>query len=393
MWSTTGAERKVAHEVEARWGELLAEVDTGAAERDATGRPVPSRFLGRAGALGLQAMPLPPEAGGSGADPLTWSLILEEIGYRCQDTGFSLILGIRAAVVRALWETGRPDVVERYVRPAARGELGTALAYSEDADAFSFRTTLRRTPGGYVLDGLKDFVTGGTHADVFLVYARDGATDDLAGCLVHRTDPGVTVRALDPVGTRTSGAAALELRSVPLVPERVVVPTDGLSHAQRLLNARRLTVCGAPIGRARALVEHAAARVNAAHRHGRPLSDLPNVQAALGRMYIAVEAARALLYRAAARVADGQADPMFDPLVSAAKHLVVDRVRSVLEEALQTLGGHFYYGEPYFGTCLRDFAGLVAVAGTQDLLAVNLGTLTAAHCARSTPSPDSAPSP
>jgi alkylation response protein AidB-like acyl-CoA dehydrogenase len=86
-----------------------------------------------------------------------------------------------------------------------------------------------------------------------------------------------------------------------------------------------------------------------------------------------------MLYRAARRVAAGEADPLFDPVLSAAKHFIVERVRSVLEETLQVLGGYFYYGDPYFGTCLRDFAGLVAVAGTQDLLEVNLGTLACMH--------------
>ena len=386
IWSTTAVEAAVRRQVEARWGRLLAEVDAGAADRDAADTPLPKRFLAAAGAQGLLGLSLPRSVGGEGIDPLRWILVLEEVGYRCRDGGFALILGVRVAIAQALIELGRPDVVARYVRPLVAGELGLALAYSEDADAFAMRTTLTRTTGGFRLSGHKDFMTGGQQADVFLTYARNH-TGDLVGCLVHRDDPGVEIVSLNPIGTRTSGPAALLLEDVPLPEHRIVVPTDGLGHAQRLLNARRLMVAAAPIGRARDLVERSAARLSHAIRLDEPLADRPNVQAALGRMYIAVETARAILYRAAERVAGGQSDPVFDPLVSTAKHVGVTGVRSVLEEALHVLGGHFYYGDPYFGTCLRDFAGLVAVAGTQDLLEINLGALVAAATTERTRDP------
>jgi len=378
LWSQTVSEAKAALEFDARWGRLMTDINVDAAAREAGAIPIPRRFFTRAGLLGLQALPLPPSVGGEALDPVSWSLALERIGYLCQDSGFPLVLGFRAIIAQALFETGRPDVIERYVKPVARGTLGIAMAYSEDADAFSFRTTLRRTAAGYLLAGHKDFMTGGLQADVILTYART-EDDDMVACLVHKDDPGVHVTPLAPVGTRTSGPAALDLHDVPLPEERIVASVDGLSHAQRLLNARRLTVSCAPVGRARALVELCVARLNTTVRHGQKLGEFPNVQGALGRMYISVEAARAMLYRAAQRVADGEADPLFDSLVSAAKNFIAEQVRSVLDETTRVLGGYFYYGDPYFGTCMRDFAGLVAVAGTQDILEVNLGSLVRTH--------------
>ncbi|MEU5959082.1 acyl-CoA dehydrogenase family protein [Streptomyces sp. NPDC047525] len=383
LWSTTPAEQKAAREVDARWGPLLADMSRGADARDAAGEPVPQHYFTEAAALGLQALSLPRAVGGEAMDPLASALTMERIGYLCRENGFPLILGTRTIIAESLLASGRRDLTDRYVIPVARGELGIALAYSEDADAFSMRTTLRRSQSGYLLSGHKAFTTGGLLADVFLVYANDGA-GDIAACLVHREDPGVTVNTLDPVGNRTSGPASLDLRDVPLSQDRIVTDGDGISHAQHLLNARRLTVCCASLGQARALVELSAARLGTTVRHGQPLSDLPNVQAALGRMYIAVETARAMLYRAARRATDDEADLFFDPLVSAAKHRITDCVRSVVEESLQVLGGHFYYGDPYFGICLRDFTGLVAAAGTQNLLEVNLGAL----AATSRPDPD-----
>src|SRR5262249_3539387 len=141
-------------------------------------------------------------------------------------------------------------------------------------------------------------------------------------------------------------------------------------------------VCCAPVGHARALVEMAAERLGSTIRGGRSLDSLPNVQATLGRMYVAVEAARAMLYRAAEQPAS-ELDAVFNPLIAAAKHFIVQQVRFVVEQAMRVLGGHFYYGEPYFGICLQDFAGLVTVAGTQDLMEVNLGALASAYLTHS----------
>lgn len=378
VWSMTARERAVADRVDRQWGQLLAEVDAGAADRDATRSAVPERFLTAAAVQGLQALPLPTHVGGEDVGPLVWTLVLETIGVRCRDGGFAMILGIRAAIAQALLEVARPDLVNRYAIPIARGTLPVALAYSEDADTHSWRTTLSGPPGKRVLSGRKTFVSGGLHAQAFLTYARSDHGDVVA-CMVHQDDPGVSVVPASPVGTRTSGPASIELDAVAIPEDRIVTAVDGQTHAQRLLNTRRLTACAAPLGQARALVELSASRLSTTIRQGASLADLPNVQGALGRMQIAVEGARALLYRAADLACEGHVDPLFDPMVSAAKHVAARAARTVLDEAQRVLGGHFYYGDPYFGTCLHDFAGLMTVAGTQDLLEINLGALASAQ--------------
>jgi alkylation response protein AidB-like acyl-CoA dehydrogenase len=123
-------------------------------------------------------------------------------------------------------------------------------------------------------------MTGGALADVFLTDARTEA-GDMAAFLVHREDPGVSVIPRTPLGTRTSGPAALSLHDVPIPGGRIVAGTDGLTHARRLLNARRRTVCCAPAGPARTLVELTATRLTPAIRYGEPLMLMPNVQAAV----------------------------------------------------------------------------------------------------------------
>jgi alkylation response protein AidB-like acyl-CoA dehydrogenase len=134
----------------------------------------------------LQALSLPRQVGGEGVDALTWGMVLQQIGYHCKDSALPLIINHQVDIARLVCETNRVDLIEKY---AVRG---AGFAYSENTDAFSFRTVLHRKGDGYVLSGYKSYVTGGQLSDVFLTYPLDD-TGDLQACLVESNDPGVTV--------------------------------------------------------------------------------------------------------------------------------------------------------------------------------------------------------
>ncbi|WP_235093859.1 acyl-CoA dehydrogenase family protein [Streptomyces sp. A1-5] len=362
--------------VRTRWGGLLEEIGEGAADRYSAGTPLPREIFATAGAAGLQGFCLPVALGGEDADAVTWGQALEEIGYRCTDPAFPLLLGVHTGIARLLAETGSDHLVHAYAVPIARGQCLPALAFSEGTDLFSMRTELVASGPGFRVSGRKDFITGGLLADVFLTYAT-AEQGDLVACLVEAGDEGVEVTPSYGVGLRTAGTARLTLKDVPVAPERVVALTDGLSNAQNYLNSRRLSVASYTTGQMRMLLEHTVVYLNSTVRYGQVLMDLPNVQAAVGRMYVAVETSRAMARRAQERVDQGAAHPVFDPVVSAAKYHVTEQALALMDEAFRVLGGHAYYGDPRYGMYLRDFFGFVAGAGTQDLLQVNLGMCTA----------------
>ncbi|MFD0395553.1 acyl-CoA dehydrogenase family protein [Streptomyces nogalater] len=264
-------------------------------------------------------------------------MVLEQIGYLCEDSALPLIMNHQGDIARFICESGRADLIDKYAVPIARGECGAGIAYSEDADAFSFRTLLRRDRKGYILSGHKTYVTGGQLSDVFLVYALDEAGDMLA-CLVQHDDPGVSVTPAFPMGMRTAGAASVTFEDVPLSVDRILEATDGLTHAQRFLSSQRLWITCAPLGRSQAVLEDCAAHLASTLRFDTPVAELNNVEASLGRMYIAVESARAMLYHALGRVGAGYAEPIFDPVLSAAKCFAVEQVRSVVERAFGLQG-------------------------------------------------------
>ncbi|GHE38234.1 acyl-CoA dehydrogenase FadE13 [Streptosporangium violaceochromogenes] len=376
---------QAAESVRAQWGELLQEIGTSAADRYSTGAAPPRELFAAAGAAGLHGLFLPAALGGRDADAVTWGAALEEIGYLCEDPAFPLLLSIHTSIAFLVAETGVPRLVHSYALPMARGQCVPALAFSEGTDLFSMRTRATASGSGFKLSGHKEFITGGMIADVFLTYAST-ERGDLVACLVEAADKGVEVTATDGFGLRTAGPAQLTLTDVSVPAERVVALTDGLSNAQTFLNSRRLSIASYVPGQMRMLLERTVTQLHKRVRYGQSLMNLPNVQAAVGRMYVALETSRAMAHRAQEHLDRGAAHPVFDPVISAAKHQVTEQALALADEAFRVLGGHAYYGDPRYGMYLRDHFGLIAGAGTQDLLEINLGL-----CAGRDPAPTSHP--
>ena len=300
-------------------------------------------------------------------------MTLQELGYLSNDIGLCYVMSVFAHVATEIVLSGRADLIDRYARPMAQGRRFGAFAYTDTSDAFSFNTTARKTADGrYVISGLKPILTGALIADTFVVYVRNEA-DDIAVFILERDDPGVIIDPLDMAGLRGMGLGSLTLREVTVEPDRLLVASDGLGYAQQFLNVRRGIAACAPLGRMEAILEEVARHMSTTIRYGQPLSQFPNVQEELGSMYVSVESSRAVVYRALDRVRDGRADAEFDPVVSAAKYHVGEESIKVALSAMRLMGGEGYKRARGFERYLRDFAGLLAGAGTQEILAFDLG--------------------
>jgi alkylation response protein AidB-like acyl-CoA dehydrogenase len=351
---------------------LRERINPGTVERDATASPFPIDVFRELAALGLVGFALPREHGGGGHDALEWGLVLEQVGYLCDDNSLPLLLGLQVSVCKTLLRSGNREIIDEWVRPMVEGRCLGSLAYTDVGDSFDFKTVARREAGDWVLDGFKPIVTGGRLSQLFLTYVRHG--DDLMATLVTRDDPGVELTPIQPMGYRAAGLASLRLRNVPLPDGRVLAASDGLSAGQAFLNERRaLIVCG-PLGRIQALYEQLVDDIDASVRYGRSVSELGNVQAQLGRLGVAIESARALCHSALEHMTTERFDPYFDPLVSAAKHAVTECALEVAMAALRMGGGTAYLAVRPYERHVRDFCGMLAGAGTQDVLEVNLGT-------------------
>jgi butyryl-CoA dehydrogenase len=357
---------------------LAEEINPGAAERDARDVPFSAAALQPAVDLGLLGFLLPREFGGAGGDRRTFGLLLEQIGYFCEELEYASLVSMYADIAAVIAEIGRSDLIERYVVPMSRGSRFGTFAYTERTDALDFCCRAVKTADRYVLDGEKCLQTGGHLADVFLTYVRDDH-DDLKLFLVERADHGVEIAPVGMAGFRAAGLTRLTLRGVELDESRLLVGVDALSHAQRFLNGRRLFIACPMVGRMAAILESVATHLAGVVRYGRPLSEQPAVHAKLGRMFIRYEAARAVLHAALDRWSEGEHNALFDPGISAAKYIVVDSATALAMDAIHLSGWRGYSRELPYERYLRAFMSGIAGQTSQDVIELLLGNEVIAH--------------
>jgi alkylation response protein AidB-like acyl-CoA dehydrogenase len=352
---------------------LEERVSPGAAERDRTGTPFSRELLREAGELGLFGFTVPREVGGAGRSWREWGWFLHEIAYLCTDTSLPMLLAYCGTLIKLLHESGRPELVDRYVRPMTRGERLPAFCWSEGRDALSFRTTVRPAGRRFVLDGEKLPIADGTLADVFLVFARSEETGDVMTVLVERDDPGVETSPYLATGLRAAGMARLRMHEVELPAERVLVAHDGLSFGQRFLNDRRLEMPCWALGRMRALCETAVHELSHRIRYGLPVTEMQAVQATIGRMVVAVESSRLVVANALDHIAAEAHDPHWDPPLALTKLHVVEQALVVCRALQDVLGGAAVFEDGPYERTIRDLSCLNPIAGTLATLQVDLG--------------------
>lgn len=370
-FSHSSLEREVVDEIEARFGRFIREkVNPGAAVRDEQHQTYPVELLREAGEIGLLSYGLPREFGGVAPTRAHYGIAIEHLGYLCEDAGFTVLLAFRSSMIKALIESERPLLIDRYVRPMCRGAMFPAFAYTEDAEPTRFKTTAELLPDGRLrVNGLKRPVLGGETAKAAIVYCRLG--EDIVCVLVERDDPGVEFIPIKVGALRSNGPCALRLTDVVVPPERILASQDGLSHAQRSLNDRRLDLACAQLGRLRAMMEHCVRLLSATTRYGQPLTEMPVVQAHLGRMHVALLSAR-VMARYAQQHATEDFNAYWDPVITAAKHFLTEQCNHVVMEAFRPLATHGYI-DLAFTRFQRDFAMMITISGTQDSTEVNLG--------------------
>lgn len=365
-----------ANDIEVLYGHLIEnEVNNPMQYRDHNSIPIPNAVVKKFARLGLFTYMLPKKFGGQEVGDARWGSILEKIGYLSSDTSFPFLMSARVSFTSTLIATERNDIIEKYISQLVAGDKFGAFAYTENADAFSFTSNAARQPNneGYILNGIKQFITGGATADLFLVFVRSDSSD-LQVFLVQRSDPGVEIIPRVMHGVHSLGIAQLNLNNVKLNKNRLLVASDGLSFVQRyFLNCRRSLLTTLFLGRARAMIEETICYLQRTIRYDEPLAEMQHVQAAIGRMTIALETARTMVYHSLERQSRKESDPYWDPISSAAKHYAIEQINIIALTTLKLTGGWGYTEESGFGRSQRDFSSMLAGADPQEKLEVDLG--------------------
>jgi alkylation response protein AidB-like acyl-CoA dehydrogenase len=307
--------------------------------------------------LGLMGVCVPVEHGGAGADFLSYVLVLEELSRA--DAGVGVTVAVHtSACTLPLLAHGSP-----HVRALATGEELGAFALTEagsGSDASAMRT---RAAAGRIT-GTKQWITNGSHAATFLVFARD---DDAAGRIgafvVRRGAAGFAVtREEEKLGLHSSSTADLSFEATP--GERLGEPGGGMRIALATLDGGRIGIAAQAVGIAQAALELATAYAKERTAFGGPIARLGAIQQKLADMQTEIEAARALVWRAARLKQAGLPHTVEG---AQAKLFASAVARRQTGEAIQVLGGYGYTREFPAERYYRDAKVTEIYEGTSEI--------------------------
>jgi alkylation response protein AidB-like acyl-CoA dehydrogenase len=329
----------------------------------------PREVLRGLGELGLMGVCVPPENGGAGADFLSYILVLEELSRADAGVGVTVAVHTSAGTLPIL-ANGTPEQIDRLVPPLAQGHELAAFALTESgsgSDAAAMRT---RADGGgddlagIRLTGTKQWITNGSYAHTFTVFARDArAADRPSAFVVRRGADGFAVtREEDKLGLHSSSTADVTLEGTPAEP--LGPPGGGMRIALSTLDGGRIGIAAQAVGIAQAALDVAVGYAKERHAFGRPIGGFQAIQQKLADMQTEIEAARALVWRAARLKQAGRPHSV----EGAQAKLFASRVaRHWTGEAIQVLGGYGYTREFPAERYFRDAKVTEIYEGTSEI--------------------------
>ncbi len=334
-----------------------AKVAPYAAEVDEAGR-FPQEAHDALVAADFHAPHVPEEYGGAGADALATCIVIEEVARACASS--SLIPSVNKLGTMPLLLAGSEDLRKRYLSPVAAGTAMFSYCLSEPeagSDAAAMRTRAVRDGEGYVLNGVKRWITNAGASDYYTVFAVTDPDERAAGIsafVVEKADEGVSFGAPEKkLGIKGSPTREVYLDNVRLPADRLIgAEGTGFATAMRTLDHTRVTIAAQAVGIAQGALDYALGYARERRQFGKPIADFQGLQFMLADMGMKVEAARQLTYAAAGRSERGDADLTF--FGAAAKCFASDTAMAVTTDAVQVLGGYGFTHDYPVERMMRD---------------------------------------
>ncbi|HVP69356.1 MAG TPA: acyl-CoA dehydrogenase family protein [Anaeromyxobacteraceae bacterium] len=323
----------------------LAEVKPHARRWDETGE-FPMATVRKLGELGLLGVTVPEDLGGAGLDALALAIIVEEVARF--DGSLALTVashnGLGSGQIRYF---GTEEQRRRWLVPLARGEKLAAWGLTEPgsgSDAASMRTTAVRRGSSWVLNGAKMFITQGSVGDVFVVLARtspEKAQKGITAFVLEKGMPGFSQQPLHgKLGMRSSDTAGLTFEDVVVPDENRIGEVDrGFLNTLAILDRGRITIGALAVGLGRGALEEARAYAKERTAFGKPIAEHQAISFALADMATEVDAARLLVWRAAALADRGLP---FTREASMGKLFASEAAMRATTKAIQIHGGYGY---------------------------------------------------
>jgi alkylation response protein AidB-like acyl-CoA dehydrogenase len=346
-----------------------AEIAPNAADWDREHR-FPDELLPKLADLGLLGVCVPEEYGGAGADFLSYVVVLEELSRADAGVGVTVAVHTSATTLPIL-TFGTDEQRARFVPALARGESLGAFALTEPgsgSDAGSLRTTATSDGDGWVLNGSKQWITNGSRAGTFVLFARtDAATSGARGvsCFVVDAEHVRITREEEKLGLNSSTTSDLVLEGARVGRDRLLHEEGrGFRVAMATLDGGRIGIAAQAVGIAQAAYDVARAYALEREQFGRRIGDFQAIQWKLADMATEIDAARLLTYRAAWLKQAGRPHTAEG---AKAKLFASEMARRQTAEAIQILGGYGYTREFPVERFYRDAKITEIYEGTSEI--------------------------
>jgi alkylation response protein AidB-like acyl-CoA dehydrogenase len=333
----------------------------------------PVDILREAGALGMAGIVVREESGGAGMSRLDSAVIFEALATGCPCV--AAYLSIHNMVAWAVDRFGLPEQRAAYLPKLLTMESLTSYCLTEPgsgSDAAALTTRARRDGDTYLLDGVKQFISGAGAADIYLVMARTGG-DGPGGVSAFLIEKAMEGLSFGP-DERKMGWRAQPTRQVIMQGVRVPAASrlgeegEGFKIAMAGLDGGRLNIGACSLGGAEAALAKALAHMRQRKAFGRALTDFQALQFRLADIATSLEGARSLLWRAASAL-DSIA-PDATRLCAMAKRVATDAGFAAANDALQLLGGYGYLSDYGLEKIVRDLRVHQILEGTNEIMRV-----------------------
>ncbi len=346
------------------------EVKPLAKELDETER-FPTETVQKMAEMGMMGLPIPEKLGGSGVDQLGYVLAVEELSKVCATTG--IILSAHTSL--CCWPImtfGTEEQKEKYLKPLASGQKLGAFALTEPSagtDASMQKSTAVLDGDHYILNGNKVFITNAGAADVFIVFAmtdKEQGTRGITAFILERDMPGFTMgKPENKMGLRASSTCELVFDNVRVpVENRLGAEGKGFKIAMATLDGGRIGVGAQAVGIAQGAIDEAVKFTKERIQFGRRISQFQNTQFTLADMQTRTDAARMLVWRAAAAEQEGQP---YTHLAAMAKLFASETASYVANRAVQLCGGYGYTKDYPVERMMRDAKVTEIYEGTSEV--------------------------
>ncbi len=348
----------------------LTEIEPVAAENEKEGR-FPAEIIKRLGEIGIMGMTVPKEYGGSGADTVSYTVAVEEISRACASTGIAVSVN-NSLVCYPLLTFGTEEQKQEYLVPLASGKKLGSFGLTEPSagsDAAMQQTIATPDGDGYVINGMKHFITNATKADVYVIFTMEDkskGTRGITAFILEKGDPGFTFGTVeDKLGIRASVQAELVFEDCRVPADRKLGDSGrGFKIAMMTLDYGRIGVASQALGIAQAALDRSILFANEREQFGKPIGRLGAIQEAIANMATDVEAAR-MLVRYAAWCKD--AGRPYSKEAAMAKLFASETAMRVTTKAIQVHGGYGYIKDYPVERYFRDAKITEIYEGTSEI--------------------------